>query len=115
MACGGGMANDLVEDPVFGTRYRFWRTTDQDGGEVQHVEMWVRPGGGVSAHIHPSMHERFTVRAGRCEFLAGRTWVAAGPGETVVVPPGTRHAFRNRGGEETHVVCEARPPSSLQA
>ena len=109
------MANDLVEDPVFGTRYRFWRTTDQDGGEVQHVEMWVRPGGGVSAHIHPSMHERFTVRAGRCEFLAGRTWVAAGPGETVVVPPGTRHAFRNRGGEETHVACEARPPSSLQA
>jgi mannose-6-phosphate isomerase-like protein (cupin superfamily) len=109
------MTQDLVYDPVFGTRYRFWRTVDEDGGEVQHLEMWVRPGGGVSPHIHPAMEERFTVHAGRCEFLAGRTWRAAGPGETVVVPAGARHAFRNRGEEETRVICEARPPSSLQA
>src|ERR1043166_9085355 len=109
------MSQELVEDPVFGTRYRFWRTTDDDGGEVQHVEMWVRPGGGVSPHIHPAMEERFTVLEGRCEFLGGRSWQSAGAGETVVVPAGTRHAFRNRGGQETRVVCEARPPSTLQA
>jgi quercetin dioxygenase-like cupin family protein len=109
------MAADLVEDPVFRTRYRFWRTTDEGGGEVQHVEMWVDPGGGVTPHIHPSMEERFTVVDGRCEFLAGRQWQGAGPGETVVVPAGTRHAFRNRGDEVTRVLCEARPPSSLQA
>ena len=109
------MAQDFVEDPVFGTRYRFWRTVDDDGGEVQHVEMWVRPAGGVPPHIHPAMEERFTVQSGRCEFLAGRRWRAAGPGETVIVPAGTRHAFRNWGEEETRVVCEARPPSSLQA
>jgi hypothetical protein len=77
--------------------------------------MWVDPGGGVTPHVHPSMDESFTVVAGRCEFLAGRQWRAAGPGETVVVPAGTRHAFRNRGDQVTHVRCEARPPSSLQA
>lgn len=105
----------LTEDPVFRCRYRFSRTTDEDGGEVQHVEMWVDPGGGVTPHIHPSMDERFTVVSGRPEFLGGRRWQEAGPGEIVNVPGGTRHAFRNRGSEVAHVRCEARPPSTLQA
>ena len=108
------MTDDLVRDPVFGTRYRFSRDTADDGAEVLHVEMWVDPGGGVTPHIHPSMEERFTVLAGRAEFLGGSKWVPAGPGETVVVPAGTRHAFRNRGGDVAHVACEARPPSTLQ-
>jgi quercetin dioxygenase-like cupin family protein len=109
------MTGDLVEDPVFRTRYRFRREVDESGGEVQHVEMWVDPGGGVTAHIHPGMEERFTVVGGAPEFLAGRQWRSAHPGETVVVPAGTRHAFRNRGTEVAHVQCEARPPSTLQA
>jgi len=109
------MHDHLVEDPVFQTRYRFSRTTDEGGGEVQHVEMWVDPGGGVTPHIHPAMEERFTVVEGRAEFLGGRRWRSAGPGETVVVAPGTRHAFRNRGDEVARVRCEARPPSTLQA
>lgn len=110
------MTDHLVRDPVFRTRYRFSRTPASDGaGEVQHVEMWVDPGGGVTAHIHPSMEERFTVVEGRPEFLAGRQWRSAAPGETVVVAPGTRHAFRNRGEEVAHVLCDARPPSTLQA
>jgi quercetin dioxygenase-like cupin family protein len=109
------MTADLVQDPVFGTRYRFKRSTDELGNEVQHVDLWVDPGGGVTAHVHRSMEERFTVIEGRPEFLGGRQWRAAGPGETVVVPPGTRHAFRNRGDQVAHVLCEARPPSTLQA
>jgi quercetin dioxygenase-like cupin family protein len=109
------MTADLIQDPVFRTRYRFKRTTDENGSEVQHVEMWVDPGGGVTPHVHPSMEERFTVVKGRPEFLGGRQWRAAAPGETVVVPAGTRHAFRNRGDQIAHVLCEARPPSTLQA
>ena len=78
------------------------------------MEMWVDPGGGVPPHIHPAMEERFEVLAGRPSFLAGKRWMMAGPGETVVVPAGTRHAFRNNGDEVAHVVCHARPPSTLQ-
>jgi quercetin dioxygenase-like cupin family protein len=109
------MTDDLVSDPVFRTRYRFNRTTDPDGTTVQHVEMWVDPRGGVTAHVHPTMEERFTVIGGTCEFLGGRRWRAASAGETVVVPAGTRHAFRNRSDAVTHVSCEARPPETLQA
>jgi quercetin dioxygenase-like cupin family protein len=103
----------IVEDPVLRQRLRFWRTAEEDG-EVLHVEFWVDPGGGVPPHIHPAVEERFEVMAGRPSFLAGKKWATADPGETVVVPPGTRHAYRNRSDEVAHVICHARPPSSLQ-
>lgn len=103
-------ATDIVVDPVFGTTYRFSRE-----GDVQRVEIWVEPGGGVPAHVHPEVRERFTVREGPMELLTGRTWKPAGPGETVVVAPGTRHAFRNRGDVVAHAVCEASPASTLAA
>ena len=104
----------LIEDPVLRQRLSFTRTTGDDGAEVLHVETWVDPGGGVTPHIHPAMEERFEVREGVCSFLSGKKWVNAGPGETVVVPPGTRHAYRNKSNGEVHMVCHATPPSTLQ-
>lgn len=108
------MPERVVEDPVLRQRFSFRRTTDEDGGEVLHVETWVDPGGGVTPHIHPAMEERFKVLAGHPRFLADRRWQTASPGEVVMVPAGVRHAYRNRGDEVVHMVCEARPPSSLQ-
>jgi quercetin dioxygenase-like cupin family protein len=113
MATSGEMTDQLTEDPVLRMRSRFWRTT-ADGEEVLHVETWVDPGGGVTPHVHPAMEERFEVLDGRPEFLAGRNWNETRPGQTVLVPPGTRHAFRNRSGEVAHFVCHATPPSTLQ-
>jgi quercetin dioxygenase-like cupin family protein len=108
------MDERIVEDPVLKQRLRFQRTSDPDGSEVLHVETWVDPGGGVTPHLHPAMEERFEVLAGQPTFLAGRTWSTASPGETVVVPAGTRHAYRNRSDQTVHMVCHVRPPSSLQ-
>src|SRR5919197_3816370 len=99
----------LIEDPVLRQRYSFERRDD-----VLIVDMWVDPGGGVTPHVHPAMEERFNVLAGEPSFLAGRRWRTARPGETVVVPAGTRHAYRNRGDALVHMVCEVRPPSTLQ-
>jgi len=105
----------VVEDPVLGHRLTFERATDENGDPILRVEMWVDPGGGVPPHIHPSMEERFEVVSGEPSFLARRKWRTAGPGDIVVVSPGLRHAYRNRGDEVAHVVCSARPASqSLQ-
>src|SRR5688572_16776168 len=104
----------IVEDPVLRQRYSFEVGTDDEGGDVLHVEMWIDPGGGVTPHIHPGMEERFHVLAGRPSFLAGREWSTAAPGDEVVVAPGVRHCFRNDADEPAHVRCDARPPSSLQ-
>ena len=105
----------IVEDPALRQRYSFQRSTDDDGGEVLHVETWVDPGGGVTPHLHPAMEERFHVLAGRPSFLAGKRWKTAAPGDEVVVPAGVRHAYRNDGDEVAHFRCDVRPPSSLQA
>jgi quercetin dioxygenase-like cupin family protein len=104
----------VIEDPVLRQRLSFTRSTEDDGSEVLHVETWIDPGGGVTPHIHPAMEERFEVLSGACSFLSGKEWVNAGPGETVVVPRGTRHAYRNKSNGEVHMVCHATPPSTLQ-
>jgi quercetin dioxygenase-like cupin family protein len=108
------MPQQVIEDPVLRQRFSFRRSTDEDGGEVLHVEAWVDPGGGVTPHVHPAMEERFNVLSGHPSFLAGRKWEKAAPGDTVVVPAGVRHAYRNTGDETAHFVCDVRPPSSLQ-
>jgi quercetin dioxygenase-like cupin family protein len=105
------MMVSLIEDPVMKQRLGF---RESDDGEAVLVEMWVEPGGGVPAHVHPAMEERFEVISGELSFLAGRKWHVAGAGETVVVPPGTRHAYRNSGAELAHGVCRASPPQSLE-
>ena len=78
------------------------------------MEIWLDPGGGVTPHIHSALEERFEVLAGNPSFLSGRAWSTAAPGGTVVVPAGARHAYGNRGGETAHMVCHAKPPSTLQ-
>jgi quercetin dioxygenase-like cupin family protein len=85
-----------------------------EGEDAVLVDMWVEPGGGVPPHVHPSMEERFEVISGELSFLAGRKWQTAGAGETVVVPAGTRHAYRNSGAEPAHGVCHASPAQSLE-
>jgi quercetin dioxygenase-like cupin family protein len=106
--------NDLVVDPVLRMRSKFTRATE-DGEDVLYVETWVDPGGGVTPHVHPAMDEKFEVLDGTMEFLAGRRWTPSRAGETVAVPRGTRHAFRNRSTTMGHIRCRVTPPSTLQA
>jgi quercetin dioxygenase-like cupin family protein len=107
------MPQRVVEDPALRHRLGF-ETVNEGGEEILRIEMWVDPKGGVPPHIHPHAEERFHVLDGHLDFLGGREWRTAGPGETVVVPPGTRHAYRNRSDGQAHAMCEARPPSTLE-
>jgi mannose-6-phosphate isomerase-like protein (cupin superfamily) len=71
---------------------------------------WPRPGRRAAAHVHPEMEERYEVVSGTAAFRIGedpeRT---AGPGETVVVPPGTRHLAWNPTDGEVRLRIEMRP------
>jgi quercetin dioxygenase-like cupin family protein len=72
--------------------------------------VWPRAGHRAAAHVHPEMEERYEVRQGTAAFRVGdepeRT---AGPGETVVVPPGTRHLAWNPTDGEVRLRIEMRP------
>lgn len=104
------MTPEIVEDPGLRIRHRF-RTV----GESLEVETWIEPGGGVTPHVHPVMHERFEVLEGRAQFLSGRRWTESGPGESAAIPAGTRHAFRNRSDAVAHIRCLATPGQLLQS
>jgi quercetin dioxygenase-like cupin family protein len=81
-----------VHDPVMG----YWVSFEREGGNLV-INTRARPGGGPPAHSHPNGEERFAVESGTVEFRVGRRKVVAGPGDTLVVPPGTKHAFKNIG------------------
>ncbi|MDR7382352.1 cupin domain-containing protein [Promicromonospora iranensis] len=64
-------------------------------GSVGLIKASVPPGGGPVAHVHPHADETFYVIDGELEFLNGDRLFTAGPGDTVFIPRGTRHRFKN--------------------
>jgi quercetin dioxygenase-like cupin family protein len=108
-------AGDVFENPVTGERGVVRVGTEESGGELLVSDLYVRPGGAVvGEHIHPVIHESFTVVHGRVGFrLDGRESVA-GPGKRLHVPPGMVHDWWNAGEEEAHVVVEIRPGARLE-
>ena len=108
-------AGDVFENPVTGERGVVWVGTEESGGELLVSALYVRPGGAVvGEHIHPVIHESFTLVRGRVGFrLDGRESVA-GPGKRLHVSPGIVHDWWNAGEEEAQVVVEIRPGARFE-
>jgi quercetin dioxygenase-like cupin family protein len=102
-----------MDDPVGRQSYEF-RSAQEDGVEVVYAEGWVDPGGDVPPHIHPNQEERFEILDGELTFTVGRGKQVVRAGESVTVPPGTRHAFRNRTGSRVRMRVRAEPALDLQ-
>jgi quercetin dioxygenase-like cupin family protein len=103
------MSAELVEDPVLRMRYRL--TLE---GDVLRNELWADPGAKTPLHFHPGIEERFEILEGDFVFTAGREKRPAGPGDIIVVPPGTRHAFENTGDDVGHLVCDIEPAMNMK-
>lgn len=56
--------------------------------------------GAPPPHVHPRTVETFEVLEGRFEMLVGDEWRTVAAGESVDVPAGLRHTFRNDSGAE---------------
>jgi len=105
----------VLDNPVSGERFIFSQTADDTGGELLAVEFVVAPDGRVpGAHVHPVQEERFEVVSGTMRFKAGRETVLAGPGDTLVVPPGTSHRFANAGESPAVLRVEVRPALKME-
>ena len=68
---------------------------DATGGVFAAFEETTQPGFGPPVHIHAHQWEYFRVLEGECEFLVGEDRRRAGAGAVAIIPPGTRHGFRN--------------------
>lgn len=97
---------DTISDPVTGQRIIFRHRSERRVAG----ELFIRPGGFVPPHVHASQWERFEGVSGELRFRLGLRTRTVGPGEELVVPPGTAHSLRNVGDEVAHFLIELRPP-----
>jgi mannose-6-phosphate isomerase-like protein (cupin superfamily) len=65
-------------------------------------EQWVAPGNGAPTHSHP-VEEVLTVREGEAEMWIDRERVVVTAGQSLIVPAGRQHGFRNSGNVALHL------------
>jgi mannose-6-phosphate isomerase-like protein (cupin superfamily) len=83
-------------------------------------EQWVAPGNGAPTHSHP-VEEVLTVRQGQAEMWIGQERVVVTAGQSLIVPAGRQHGFRNSGHVTLHLhavlassVFEATPEGATE-
>lgn len=69
------------------------------------MEQLCVPGTGAPPHRHPGVEEVITVLSGRALFFVGDDEADAIAGESVVVPPGSRHGFTNVGDDVLRILA----------
>ena len=69
---------------------------DHGGVGVCIIFVDAPPGRGPGLHKHP-YEEVFIVQEGQVTFVVAGDEIQGGPGDVVVVPPGTPHSFTNTG------------------
>ena len=65
-------------------------------------EQWVAPGVGAPTHAHP-VEEVLTVREGEAEMWIDQHRVTVSAGQSLIVPAGRNHGFRNSGKVMLHL------------
>ncbi len=109
-------AGDAVENPVTGERGVIRIGTNETGGELLVVDLYIRSGGAVMGeHVHPAIEERFTVLDGQVGFRLSGQVVTAKPGATLLAPAGMPHDWWNPGPGEALVRVEIRPAARFEA
>jgi quercetin dioxygenase-like cupin family protein len=108
-------SGQVLDNPVSGERFIFHRTAHDTAGELLTFDMVVDPHGRVpGGHVHPTQQESFEVLTGSMKFRKGLRTVIAGPGDTVVVPPGDFHKFANAGDEPALVRLTVEPALRME-
>jgi mannose-6-phosphate isomerase-like protein (cupin superfamily) len=110
-------AGDTIHSRATGEHFTFIHTATDTGGKLLRIDMRVDPGGGAHAvpmHVHPKQEERFTVLEGLVQFRLGDRLLICEPGDTVVVPAGTPHTWKNAGVAEARFLVEIEPAGAWE-
>jgi mannose-6-phosphate isomerase-like protein (cupin superfamily) len=80
-----------------------------DAVQLCIFEQWCEQGKGAPTHLH-AVEEVLTVLEGEAEFWIGDERAAVSAGQSVVVPAGRRHGFRNTGSTTLHTQATLAAP-----
>jgi len=89
--------------------YTFLVTSDESGGSMFALDCVVGSGGGPPPHKHLAEDELFAITAGSITFTAGSDARTVSAGESVFVPRGTRHSYRNEGPAPARMIAVYTP------
>ena len=92
-----------------GDRYTFLVTGEESGGSMFAVDCVVGAGGGPPPHRHLAEDELFYVIDGTLSFTADETTRTVSTGESVFVPRGSAHAYRNVGDADVRMIAVYTP------
>jgi mannose-6-phosphate isomerase-like protein (cupin superfamily) len=73
-------------------------------------EQWVAPGHGAPTHSHP-VEEVLSVRDGEAEMWLDNERLHVAAGQSLIVPAGCLHGFRNCGTSTLHIHAVLASPS----
>jgi quercetin dioxygenase-like cupin family protein len=108
-------SGQVLDNPDSGEQFIFHTTAADTGGQLLEFDLVIDPHGRVpGGHVHPGQQESFEVLQGLMRFRKGLRAVTAGPGDLVVVEPGTYHRFANAGDEPAIVRVRVTPALRME-
>ena len=72
-------------------------------------DQWCKPGLGAPTHLH-AVEEVMTVIAGAADVWVEDEHAALTSGQSVIIPAGHRHGFKNTGSDLLHVMATLAAP-----
>ena len=107
-------AGDRFEMPD-GSVYEVTRAAGETGGEFVEMQFTLPPGHvSPPPHVHPGLTEEYEIVEGALDLMSDGNWTTIGPGESLSVPPGMLHTFKNRSAGTVRVRNVHRPPARFE-
>lgn len=100
---------DAPRIAIAGDVYTILLTGEHTAGAMMMAEHVSFPGGGPPPHTHAREDETFYIIEGTLTFMAAGRTFTAGPGESVHIPRGVVHTFRNDSGARARMLVVCRP------
>lgn len=95
-------AEQQLEEWRAGVETRVYAAAAHGSAQLTIFEQWCAPGMGAPAHLH-AVEEVLRVLAGRAAVWVGLDRDELGPGDSVIIPAGVAHGFRNVTDATLHV------------
>ena len=92
-----------------GVETRMLVSASNGAAQLCIFEQWIAPGTGAPTHSH-QVEEVLTVREGEAEMWLGEERIVVSAGQSLIVPAGRKHGFRNTGDGTLHVQATLAAP-----
>ena len=83
-----------------------WLLDRHDGAPNFEMRRFtIKPGGSIPEHFHPDIeHEQYVLR-GKYRVGLGKKVYEVKAGDSIYIPPGTHHWYKNSGKESAEFLC----------